>query len=103
MNEYITTHMNQPWFYCKIVKQNFKKLLFRNRNSEKNIGCGLAPDSVRNYLYQLYGGSYSLRVADLGNIIAGHSSDDTYFALQTVVDNLIRNNIVPIIIGVIKT
>ena len=70
-----------------------------DRNSEKNIGCGLAPDTVRNYLYQLYGGSYSLRVADLGNIIAGHSSDDTYFALQTVVDNLIRNNIVPIIIG----
>ena len=40
-----------------------------------------------------------MRVADLGNIMAGHSSDDTYFALQTVVDNLIRNNIVPIIIG----
>lgn len=70
-----------------------------DRNSEKNIGCGLAPNSVREYLYNLYGGSYSLRVADLGNIIAGHSSDDTYFALQTVVDNLIRNNIVPIIIG----
>jgi arginase family enzyme len=70
-----------------------------DRNSENNLGCGMAPNSVRNYLYQLYGGSFNLRVADLGNINPGHSTDDTYFALRTSIDFLIRKNIIPIIIG----
>lgn len=70
-----------------------------SRNSENNDGCRLAPDAVRAYLYKLYGGSFDVRVADLGNINAGHSTEDTYFALRTTVDSLIRRNIIPIIIG----
>lgn len=70
-----------------------------DRNAENNDGCNLAPDAVRAYLYKLYGGSFSIRVADLGNINPGHSTEDTYFALRSTVDALIRRNIVPIIIG----
>jgi arginase family enzyme len=70
-----------------------------DRNSENNLGCDLAPDAVRAYLYKLYGGSFNLRVADLGNIHPGHSTEDTYFALRSTVDALIRRNIVPVIIG----
>ncbi len=70
-----------------------------SRNSENNDGCQLAPDAVRAYLYKLYGGSFDLRVTDLGNINPGHSTEDTYFALRTTVDSLIRRNIIPIIIG----
>lgn len=70
-----------------------------DRNAENNDGCNLAPDAVRAFLYKLYGGSFSLRVADLGNINPGHSTEDTYFALRSTLDVLIRRNIVPVIIG----
>ncbi|WP_317897247.1 formimidoylglutamase [Aurantibacillus circumpalustris] len=70
-----------------------------DRNSENNAGCSVAPDAVRAYLYKLYGGSFTIRVADLGNINPGHTTEDTYFALRSTVDQLIRRNVVPIIIG----
>src|SRR5688572_4532377 len=69
------------------------------RNAVNNSGCKSAPDAVRAYLYKLYGGSFEVKVADLGNIHPGHSTEDTYFALRTTIDHLIRKNIVPIIIG----
>ncbi len=70
-----------------------------SRNSENNDACNLAPDEVRRYLYQLYSGGFNVRVADLGNITEGHSTEDTYFALRSTLDNLIRKGIVPVIIG----
>lgn len=70
-----------------------------SRNGTANEGCKLAPDAVRSYLYKLYGGSFSVRAVDLGNINPGHSTDDTYFALRSSIDVLIRKNIIPIIIG----
>jgi arginase family enzyme len=69
------------------------------RNAENNEGCSLAPDAVRQFLYKLYDTGFTLKVADLGNINPGHSTDDTFFALRSTVDNLIRKNIIPIIIG----
>ncbi len=69
------------------------------RNSAFNIGSEAAPDQVRKYLYQLYAGKFAPQIADLGNIMPGHSVEDTYFALRSSMDFLIRNNIVPIIIG----
>jgi arginase family enzyme len=70
-----------------------------DRNAPANDGCQLAPDAVRSFLYRLYGGGFSVRCADLGNILPGHSAEDTYFALRSTVDALIRKNIIPLIIG----
>ncbi len=70
-----------------------------SRNSSNNEGCELAPDSVRNYLYNLYQGSFRARIIDLGNIQKGHEVEDTYYALKTTVEYLVRNNVIPIIIG----
>lgn len=70
-----------------------------SRNAADNKGCDDAPDAVRSHLYRLYGGSFSPRVVDLGNINPGHSTEDTYFALRSSIDFLIRKNIIPIIIG----
>ncbi len=70
-----------------------------DRNSASNSGCSLAPDYVRKYLYQLYQGPFSARIADLGNIHAGNEVSDTYFAVKTVVAKLIEQNITPVIIG----
>ena len=69
------------------------------RNGKNNEGCRTAPDSVRDFLYKLYGGGFTIKAADLGNIKPGHSTEDTYFALRSTIDALVRKNIVPVIIG----
>jgi formiminoglutamase len=70
-----------------------------DRRAIGNEGAQLAPDAVRKQLYLLNEGAFELRMADLGNIVAGDTPRDTYFALKTVVSELIRRNIVPVIIG----
>jgi formiminoglutamase len=70
-----------------------------DRNAVNNVGCGLAPDYVRERLYLLNEGGYNTKIVDLGNIKAGATITDTYFALKTVVAELIKLDILPIIIG----
>jgi arginase family enzyme len=70
-----------------------------DRNAVNNSGCALGPDYIREKLYQLFEGGYKVKIADLGNIKQGASVTDTYFAVKTVVNELIRKDIVPIIIG----
>lgn len=70
-----------------------------DRNALNNEGCGLAPNAIRKFLYQLYPGPYTLRIIDLGNLKTGHSVTDTYFALSSVVAELIANNVLPVILG----
>ena len=70
-----------------------------DRKAPQNEGCGLAPDYVRKYLYQLFQGPFKAKIADLGNIRPGNKVADTYFALKTAVAELIKNKIVPVIIG----
>ncbi|HEY6159623.1 MAG TPA: formimidoylglutamase [Bacteroidia bacterium] len=67
------------------------------RSSNEN--CAAAPDAVRAHLYKLFKGNYELKMVDLGNIKAGHSVEDTYFALRSVVHELLRKQILPIILG----
>ncbi|NTW31681.1 MAG: formimidoylglutamase [Bacteroidetes bacterium] len=70
-----------------------------DRNSKNNSGSATAPDHVRNYLYKLYQGNYKTRIADLGNIKSGWEVNDTYFAVKTVVSELLKAHIIPVIIG----
>lgn len=53
----------------------------------------------RKQLYQLFPGNWSKGIADLGDILPGNSASDTYFAVQKVVTKLIKNKVIPIIIG----
>lgn len=69
------------------------------RKAFNNEGCANAPDYIRNLLYKLYHGNYNTRIADLGNIKKGHKIEDTYFALSSIISELIKNKIVPIILG----
>jgi formiminoglutamase len=57
------------------------------------------PDYVREKLYLLNEGGYTTKIVDLGNIKRGDKVTDTYFALKTVVEELVKRDIVPIIIG----
>jgi arginase family enzyme len=70
-----------------------------DRNAVNNPGCALGPDYVREKLYQLFEGAYKTKIADLGNIRQGESITDTYVAVKTVVHELLKKNILPIIIG----
>ena len=70
-----------------------------DRGAINNAGCCDAPDEVRKYLYQLFAGPWNCNIVDLGNIKRGHDIKDTYFALTTSMEALLRKNIVPVIIG----
>ncbi len=70
-----------------------------DRASVNNNGAHRAPDAVRKHLYNLYQGDYKLNIVDLGNIKAGNTIQDTYVALKSVVEELVKANILPIIIG----
>jgi formiminoglutamase len=69
-----------------------------DRMSFQNEGCAKAPDAVRRFLYRLSAGGFH-GIADLGNIKRGDSVTDTYIALSTIVADLIKQNIVPVILG----
>jgi arginase family enzyme len=57
-----------------------------------------SPDYVREHLYGLYSESKS-KIIDLGNIIQGETLQDTLYALSEMVQELIKKNIIPIVIG----
>ena len=62
-------------------------------------GSRLAPDVVREKLYQLVSIKGPLNIFDFGNLKLGNSINDTYFALRDAMSELIEKNIIPIVIG----
>ena len=73
--------------------------VLEDRNSANNQGAGLAPDYLREKFYALHEGDYTTRIVDLGNIKQGDKVSDTSIALKTVVHELIKKNILPVILG----
>ncbi|GAB1404621.1 MAG: formimidoylglutamase [Lentimicrobiaceae bacterium] len=70
-----------------------------DRASVANAGTALACNEVRKQWYALFPGAWQSRIADLGNIRAGHTIEDTYYALSSTVSYLIGNRILPVVIG----
>lgn len=70
-----------------------------DRAAVNNEGCALAPDYFRAQFYTLNEGPYATRIIDLGNIRAGASISDTYVAVKMAVAELVKLNIVPVILG----
>jgi len=56
-------------------------------------------NNVRRAFYGLYPGNWNLKIADLGDIQKGETVEDTYFALQSLVSDLIKRKIIPVILG----
>ena len=72
--------------------------VLENRGDKKAItDVDLVP--VRKELYGLFPGNWNASIADLGDILAGNSTEDTYFALKKVVASLVKKKIIPIVIG----
>src|ERR1700761_9009456 len=70
-----------------------------DRNAIDNQGCALGPDYIREKLYRLNEGNYNTKIVDLGNIRQGATVTDTYIALKTIVNELIKKDIIPVILG----
>ena len=69
-----------------------------NRGDKRAIAdVDLLP--IRKELYSMFPGNWDASIADLGDIVAGDSIEDTYFALRKVAATLIKNKVVPIVIG----
>jgi formiminoglutamase len=88
--------------FPEVDKANFDLAIIGvldDRCAVDNPGCGLGPDYIREKLYRLNEGAYHTKIADLGNIIPGAMVTDTYFALKTVVEELIKKDIIPLVIG----
>ncbi|NOR27245.1 MAG: arginase [Lutibacter sp.] len=69
------------------------------RASVGNNETGADLDQIRKELYKLYLGNWPVSLVDLGNIKQGNTIEDTYFALGNLLSELIKNKIIPIIIG----
>lgn len=70
-----------------------------DRGSVWNRGCAAAPDHVRHYLYRLAPTDGETKLVDLGNLMPGHSQQDTYAALSEVVQELAANDIPIALLG----
>ncbi len=70
-----------------------------DRNAVNNEGCAEGPDHIRKYLYRLTPIANNPRIIDLGNLKRGHTPSDTYFALTSVLAELLNANIIPVILG----
>ncbi len=68
------------------------------RGSVNNNGCGSGVDDIREKLYQLYFDKFPNTV-DLGNILPGESIDDTYHAIQSIIDAVVKAGKTVIVLG----
>ncbi len=73
--------------------------VLENRNDINYIGEEFSLDEIRKSFYSLFPGTWNASVADLGDINKGESIEDTYFALKTAINILVKKNITPIILG----
>ncbi len=64
-----------------------------NRENEVSL------DYIRKELYNLYPGNWEMTIADLGDLKQGETIADTYFALHKLTSFLLKNKIIPIVIG----
>lgn len=55
--------------------------------------------ALRQEFYSLYLGNWSTTIVDLGDIMAGDTKQDTFFAVQQTVQNLLKLNIITVVIG----
>ena len=70
-----------------------------DRGSVYNDGCAKAPDIIREKFYQLKKSKHPYQVVDLGNILLGETLKDTYSALSSIMIELLKEGILPVILG----
>lgn len=56
-------------------------------------------NALRKEFYKLFPGNWYAKLADLGDIVPGATVEDTYYALKELVSLLVKNKIVPVLLG----
>ena len=56
-------------------------------------------DNFRKQFYSLFPGNWNASIVDLGTIEAGASVEDTYFVVKSLVAELVKKRIIPVVIG----
>ena len=69
------------------------------RGAVDNKGCADGVDPIRKALYPLFNHWSQLHIVDLGDIRIGKELNDTYYAVNQVLTELMKSKIIPIIIG----
>jgi arginase family enzyme len=105
VNDLSSQHLgNKIVFHTKDDFPNIKKIkiaiigVLENRG-DSNANQDVNLDFIRKELYSLYPGNWNASIADLGDLLPGETIEDTYFALHKVVSFLLKNNVIPIVLG----
>ncbi|GIZ08908.1 formimidoylglutamase [Flavobacterium sp. UMI-01] len=85
--------------FPSIEKINIAIIGVLDNRGDKSAIYDVDLDFIRKQLYGMYPGNWHASIADLGDIMAGERIEDTYFALRKVVATLIKNKVIPIVIG----
>ncbi|WP_366186900.1 formimidoylglutamase [Flavobacterium ovatum] len=85
--------------FPEIEKINIAIIGVLDNRGDKSAVLDVNLDPIRKQLYAMFPGNWDASIADLGDIIAGDSIEDTYFALRKVAATLIKNKVIPIVIG----
>ena len=70
-----------------------------SRGSVHHIENSIDFSAIRRAFYSLYPGNWHTVISDLGDLQPGESSSDTYYALKEIVTELVKKNVVPVILG----
>lgn len=68
-----------------------------NRGFQINKSVNLT--SIRKSFYSLYPGNWQSAIIDLGDIPQGNEQEDTYYAVSEICAQLIKQDVVPIVLG----
>lgn len=72
--------------------------VLENRGARKNNET-VDLSFIRKEFYSLFPGNWNAQIVDLGDIVAGNDIEDTYYVLKNAVAHLVKNNVIPIVIG----
>ncbi len=100
-NQYASYHIDKNTKNETITNLDNYKIAILGVPEERitpNKGTADAPDIIREKFYRL-NQPENAHIVDLGNLKRGKTLNDTYIALSHVIAELIKLNIVPLIIG----
>ncbi|MAM20068.1 MAG: formimidoylglutamase [Christiangramia sp.] len=81
--------------------ENVHVAIFGVKDNRRAVRKSETPEfsQLRRNFYRLFPGNWRVNIADLGDVEAGATVDDTYFAVQQIVESLIKKDILPVILG----
>ena len=70
-----------------------------DNRGDHNAKADVDLNAIRIELYSMFPGNWNASIGDLGDVLAGNSIEDTYFAVKKITAGLIKRKIIPIVLG----